>query len=137
MPVRPCCRRVLAAAGSVIQLLAATTFGTTLALDAMALLGERAALTGHTRHGSVAVGGACEMLRAADGWIALNLARADDVALLPAWLDGDIDDPADSGRHAARPRRAARPVHSSRGARSSGWPSRRGRRQPTRSRAPT
>jgi hypothetical protein len=90
LPVR------LVAAGSVIRLLAATTFGSTLALDAMALLGERAALTGHTRHGSVAVGGACEMLRAADGWIALNLARADDVALLPAWLDGDIDDPADS-----------------------------------------
>ncbi|MEO5839929.1 MAG: CoA transferase [Acidimicrobiales bacterium] len=85
----------LIAAGSVVQLLAATTFGTTLALDPMALLGERAALTGHTRRGSVAVGGACEMVRAADGWIALNLARADDVALLPAWLDGDIDDAAD------------------------------------------
>ena len=85
----------LAAAGSLIRLLAATTFGSTLALDAMELLGERAALTGHTRRGSVSVGGACEMLRAADGWLALNLARADDVALLPAWLDGDIDDPSD------------------------------------------
>ncbi|HUP71917.1 MAG TPA: CoA transferase [Acidimicrobiales bacterium] len=98
-PPLPCPSAVLAArvvaAGSVIQLLAATTFGSTLALDPMALLGERAALTGHTRRGSVAVGGACEMLRAADGWIALNLARADDVALLPAWLDGDIDDPSD------------------------------------------
>ena len=85
----------LAAAGAVIQLLAATTFGSTLVLDPLALLGERAALTGHTRRGSVAVGGACEMLRAADGWIALNLARADDVALLPAWLEADIDDPTD------------------------------------------
>jgi hypothetical protein len=98
-PPLPCPSAVLparlVAAGSVLQLLAATTFATTLVLDAMALLGERAALTGHTRRGSVAVGGACEMLRAADGWIALNLARADDVALLPAWLDGDIDDPAD------------------------------------------
>jgi hypothetical protein len=34
-------------------------------------------------------------VRAADGWIALNLARADDVGLCSAWLDGDIDDPAD------------------------------------------
>ena len=101
LPVR------LVAAGSVIQLLAATTFAATVALDAPALLGERAALTGHTRHGSVAVGGACEMLRAADGWIALNLARADDVALLPAWLDGDIDDPADiAGTRRALARRS-------------------------------
>ncbi|MEO8693109.1 MAG: CoA transferase [Acidimicrobiales bacterium] len=98
-PARPCPSAVLparlVAAGSVVQLLAATTFGATLALDSMALLGERAALTGHTRRGAVAVGGACEMLRARDGWIALNLARADDVALLPAWLDGDIDDALD------------------------------------------
>jgi hypothetical protein len=33
------------------------------------------------------------LLRAADGWIALNLARPDDHALLPAWLgDGAVDD---------------------------------------------
>ena len=98
-PPLPCPSATLAArlvaAGSVIRLLAATTFGSVLSLDPLALLGERAALTGHTRRGSVAVGGACEMLQAADGWIALNLARADDVALLPAWLDADIDDPAD------------------------------------------
>jgi crotonobetainyl-CoA:carnitine CoA-transferase CaiB-like acyl-CoA transferase len=98
-PPLPCPSAVLparlAAAGSLVQLLAATTFGSTVALDPMALLGERAALTGHTRRGSVAVGGSCEMVRAADGWIALNLARADDVALLPAWLDADIDDPSD------------------------------------------
>lgn len=31
--------------------------------------------------------GACRLVRAADGWIAVNLARADDAALLPAWLD--------------------------------------------------
>jgi crotonobetainyl-CoA:carnitine CoA-transferase CaiB-like acyl-CoA transferase len=90
LPVR------LTAAGAVVQLLADTTFGAALELDAMALLGERAALTGHARGGSVSVGGACEMVRTADGWIALNLPRADDVALLPAWLDGAIDDAADA-----------------------------------------
>ena len=98
-PPLPCPSAVLparlVAAGAVFQMLAATTFGSTLALEPMALLGERAALTGHTRRGSIAVGGACEMVQAADGWIALNLARADDVALLPAWLDGDIDDASD------------------------------------------
>ena len=86
----------LVAAGSVIQLLAATTFGSALALDPLALLGERAALTGHTRRGSISVGGACEMLPCADGWIALNLARPDDVALLPAWLDGEIEHASDA-----------------------------------------
>jgi hypothetical protein len=90
LPVR------VTAAGALVRLLAATTFGTVVDFDAMALLGERAALTGHTRRGPVSVGGSCEMVRAADGWIALNLARADDVALLPAWLDAAIDDPADA-----------------------------------------
>ena len=99
-PPLPCPSPLLAArlvaAGSVIQLLAATTFGSALALDPLALLGERAALTGHTRRGSISVGGACEMLPAADGWIALNLARPDDVALLPAWLDGEIEHASDA-----------------------------------------
>lgn len=30
--------------------------------------------------------GACRLVQAADGWIAVNLAREDDVALAPAWL---------------------------------------------------
>ena len=30
--------------------------------------------------------GACRLVKAADGWIAVNLAREDDVVLLPAWL---------------------------------------------------
>ena len=92
-PPLPCPSATLAArlvaAGSVIRLLAANTFGSVLSLDSLALLGERAALTGHTRRGSVAVGGACEVLQAADGWIALNLARADDVALLGVDLAGE------------------------------------------------
>ena len=97
------------AAGSVVQLLAATTFGVALPLDALALLGERAAITGYSRHGSIAVGGACEMVRSADGWIALNLPRADDLSLLPALLDGDIDDASDvvGMQHAIRRRSSA------------------------------
>ena len=56
-------------------------------LDAPALLGERAAIRGLARSGSISPGGSCRMLRAADGWIALNLARPDDLRLLPAWLE--------------------------------------------------
>ncbi len=34
----------------------------------------------------VSANGSCRMVRAADGWIAVNLPRADDLALVPAWL---------------------------------------------------
>ncbi|MBU1376776.1 MAG: CoA transferase [Alphaproteobacteria bacterium] len=37
---------------------------------------------------------ACRMVRAADGWIAVNLARDEDRDLIPAWLHGEIEDDA-------------------------------------------
>jgi crotonobetainyl-CoA:carnitine CoA-transferase CaiB-like acyl-CoA transferase len=55
--------------------------------DAPALLGERAALLGLARRGRTAPGGSCRLLRAADGWGALNLAREDDRRALCAWLE--------------------------------------------------
>lgn len=58
-------------------------------LDGAALLGERAACLGLRRRGTVSPGGGCRLLRAADDWIALHLARPDDVALLPAWLEDE------------------------------------------------
>jgi hypothetical protein len=62
-----------------------------LALDAAALLGERAACFGQSeRRGTTSVGGTCRMHRCADGWIALNLARPEDVGLLAAWLEDDV-----------------------------------------------
>ena len=51
-----------------------------------ALLGERAALSGRGRGGQVSCGGATRLIRAADGWVAVSLARPDDVGLIPAWL---------------------------------------------------
>lgn len=64
------------------------------ALDAAALLGERAAIFGHTRRGSTSPGETCHLLRCADGWVAVNLARPEDTALLPAWLgEGRLGDP--------------------------------------------
>ena len=63
-------------------------------LDGASLLGERAALSGLQRHGSVSPGESCRLLRAADGWIAVNLAREDDLRSLPAWLgEGETADP--------------------------------------------
>lgn len=63
-------------------------------LDAAALLGEKAALFDLRRQGARSPSGGCRLLEAADGWLALNLSRPDDVALLPAWLgEGDASDP--------------------------------------------
>lgn len=57
-------------------------------VDGAALIGERAALAGLGRHGAISCGRGTRLLPSADGWIALSLARADDLELLDAWLDG-------------------------------------------------
>jgi len=57
------------------------------AIDGAALLGERAACLGLSRRGSCSAGGHCRLLATRDGWLALQLARPDDEALLEAWLE--------------------------------------------------
>ena len=64
----------------------AADVGGEIAVDPLALLGERAAIAGLERHGDVSCGGASRLFRARDGWMALTLARSDDVDLVPAWL---------------------------------------------------
>lgn len=89
-----------------------------LALDALAgrasavpghlLLGERAALTGLRRRAPWSVGGSCRAVEAADGWVAVSLARPGDADLLPALVEGGADgNPWDVVRDWARPRPAA------------------------------
>ncbi len=63
------------------------------AIDAAALLGERAALAGLGRNGAISPGGACRLLHATNGMLAVNLPRQTDWELLPAWLEEDC--PAD------------------------------------------
>lgn len=48
------------------------------------LLGERAALTGGSRRAPSSVGGSCRAAATADGWVAVNLARPDDIAAVAA-----------------------------------------------------
>jgi CoA-transferase family III len=64
-------------------------------VDAAMMLAGRAAIRGLTRGGRVSAGGATRLLATADGWCAVGLPRADDVATLPALLEADSvpDDP--------------------------------------------
>ncbi|MGE4606511.1 MAG: CoA transferase [Myxococcota bacterium] len=61
--------------------------GPLAALDAQALLSERAAHFGGRRRGRTSPGGSCRLVQSRDGWIAISLARPDDLALLAAWFD--------------------------------------------------
>lgn len=44
--------------------------------------------------GRISCNRACRLVRAADGWIALNLARPEDAELVPAWLETEAADDA-------------------------------------------
>ncbi len=56
-------------------------------LDPLTLLGERAALMGLWRRGTTSCGGSCRLFPVGDGWLAVSLPRADDMELVPAWLE--------------------------------------------------
>ena len=73
--------------------------GARLEIDPLAALADRAALAGLTRHGRTSCGGGTRLLRAADGWIAVTLARDDDLELLPAWSDGALAAGMVGGEH--------------------------------------
>ena len=66
---------------------AASALGVSLAVDPLALLVERAAIAGLSRRGTTSCGGASRLLPCRDGWFVLSLARREDVALVPAWLE--------------------------------------------------
>ncbi|MGZ4694946.1 MAG: CoA transferase [Acidimicrobiales bacterium] len=61
------------------------------------MLGEHAAALELSRGGAISCGGSARLLPAADGWLAVNLARDDDRDSVPAWLElagrWDPDDP--------------------------------------------
>ncbi|HEY5876273.1 MAG TPA: CoA transferase, partial [Ilumatobacteraceae bacterium] len=65
---------------------ATASFGEPVVVDGLELLAERARATGFRRGGSRSVGGVSRLLACADGWIAVSLARPDDIDALPAWL---------------------------------------------------
>jgi hypothetical protein len=71
---------------AVVSELAAVTrsTGVEVRADPGELVAGRAAVAGLRRRGRVSAGGAARLLRAADGWCAINLSRADDVGAVPA-----------------------------------------------------
>ncbi len=87
---------VAAGAAATVARAAALAFEllTGVSVDGPALLGERAALMGLHRQGQTSAGGGTRLLRAADGWWALNLAR--DADLVPALTQAAAGDPADA-----------------------------------------
>jgi crotonobetainyl-CoA:carnitine CoA-transferase CaiB-like acyl-CoA transferase len=105
-PALPCPAPLASCAQGAWLALSALTHG---ALDpqfaAYQLLGERAALLGLRRLGSIAPGGACRLLDCADGQLALNLSRDEDWTLLPAWLEHEADN-WQAIAHALRTRQA-------------------------------
>ncbi|SFF51014.1 CoA-transferase family III [Fontimonas thermophila] len=76
--------------GALAALASLAPDGALAGLRGAALLVERAAIAGYTRHGAIAPGGGCRLLPTRDGWLALNLARTDDWSLLPAWLETEV-----------------------------------------------
>ena len=71
-----------AVAGELAAVTGAT--GVEVRADPGELVAGRAALAGFRRRGRVSAGGSARLLRAADGWCAVNLSRDDDVAAVPA-----------------------------------------------------
>jgi len=75
---------------------ATSTWGLGVRVDGPALLGERAAIHGfggcdcRGSGGHVSVGGGARFVRVADGWLALNLPRREDVESLPALVGARI-----------------------------------------------
>ena len=65
--------------------------GRRIRVDPVALLRERVVSTRRRRTGRISCGGATGLLRARDTWVAVSIARDDDVELLPAWLCADPD----------------------------------------------
>lgn len=84
--------RAASRARELADAIAAATVGARfpVAVDGPALLGERAAFTGHGRRGAVSPGGSCRLLPTADGWAAVSCARDIDHQLLSALVSEEL-----------------------------------------------
>lgn len=70
-----------------------SALGKPVLVDGAQLLAERAALTGASAQGDVSVGGACRLLPAGDGWVAVSLPRPSDLELVAPLTQEEAADP--------------------------------------------
>src|SRR2546423_444130 len=90
-PAAPVVARLRAAAAELARLTG--RLGTRVDIDVAVAVTGRAAILGLTRQGRVSAGGSCRLLPAADGWVAVSLARPSDHELVPAIVSDDAGDP--------------------------------------------
>ena len=90
-PAAPALTKVRAAAEELAE--RSRRLGREVSVDVDELLFGRAALLGFEPRGRISANGTCRLLATVDGWAAVNLARSDDVASVPAilgrWVEGD------------------------------------------------
>jgi hypothetical protein len=72
---------------------AASALGSELGVDGPALVHERETMLGLAPAATISAGGSCRLIRAADRWFAMNLARADDIDAVGAWMGREWDPP--------------------------------------------
>jgi len=87
-PAAPVLSRAAMLASAVTALTAAT--GSEVRLDVAHMLAGRARLHGWHRRGRSSANGSCRLLHTTDGWLAVNLARPDDVSSVPAVLGAPV-----------------------------------------------
>lgn len=85
LPIPTCADETLAALASLAP------EGAFADLRGSTLLTERARISGFSRNGAVSPGGGTYLLDARDGALAVSLTRDDDWALVPAWLETDVE----------------------------------------------
>jgi crotonobetainyl-CoA:carnitine CoA-transferase CaiB-like acyl-CoA transferase len=90
-PRAPVMARAAAIAAAIVEMTGRATDPVQLDLDHV--LAFRASLAGWRRRGTVSANGTCRILRAADGWLAVNLARPDDLRSIPAVLGRNLRAP--------------------------------------------
>jgi CoA-transferase family III len=87
IPARDYCSRIDELTYSVMAF--AHAAGMTVQVD-NSVLTERTARLDLQRNGAISANGKCRMMRARDGWLAVNLPREDDWNSLPAWLGSHV-----------------------------------------------
>lgn len=82
------------AAVALVNALSASLGGPVGGPSGLSLLIERSVMLRLQGSGTRSAGGSCQLVQAADGWLAINLAREADAELVPVWLEASKRDEA-------------------------------------------